>query len=442
MQLLCALFWVAAPAFAADSAYQQLLNAVPEQVSQQSSPAPSFEEELVAGGRKAQGIGLSHSGNPFDIPDFPLQQIASLLRENRGTHYRPHLPLNEAVPELSAESIEKLRQAGSNPAILDAMIDDLSKNGRWDRMDGLVDTFTGAGIKLILVVGAGYRKEAPFYAMPDGAKGRVSPDRLGRDLYITMAKWIAGAGVRRYGEKVGAWQVENEINIAGMVSHIGWRVAEDSWGDKEFLKRLLAALSETVHAEGRRLGRDLKTTHNFATDSTAWKGWAASGEETEKVDFKKDIDDYGALGLDIIGIDLYANYFFGWPLRDGTVGKTVSEAVAAAGGRPVWVLETGFPRAPGLRGFSEARQGEYFRKTFDAAYGAGADLVLAFGWFWNPQGWYTDNPKPKPWWNPQAGEQYWSPISVTHRSDGSIKDVHFGAAWDEFKSASQRWVGD
>jgi len=429
--------FLASPLFA-EPAFQQLLDSTPGQ----SAAAPTFEAAFAAPGaptRKAVGIGLSHSGDPFDIPDFPLQQIASMLKEAGGTHYRPHLPMNEAVPEVSAAMLEKLKAAGSDPALFEALTDELAREGRWERMDGLVSTIAGSGIKLILVVGAGYRKEAPLYTTPEGKQDRVSPDRIGRDRYITLARWIAGAGVRRYGDRVEVWQVENEINVAGICKKVGWRVDEKSWSDKEYLKRLIAALSDTVHSEGRRLGRDLKTTHNFATD-VGWKGWV-SAAEVAQLDFRKDIGAYGPLGLDIIGLDSYANYFYGWPMHEDKLGKIVTEAKAAAGGRPVWILETGFPGAPSAKGFSEARQGEYFRGAFDSAFGAGADVVLAFGWFWNPRGWYTDNPKPLPWWHPQACEQYWSPIQVTPKPDGS-KDVYLGKAWEEFKSASKRWLKD
>ena len=431
----------------ADSAREQLSQAAPQETKAevpavpQERRVPELPADLSPAAKKllgtAEGIGLSHSGNPFDIPDFSLGQIAGLLKQAGGTHYRPHCPINEAVPELSAQTLKRLKVAATDPATMEAMTADLAANGRWDRMDGLVNTFAGQGIKLILVVGAGYRKEAPLFVMPDGTKDHVGPDRIGRDVYIAMAKWIAGAAVRRYGDRVSLWQVENEINIAWMVSHIGWRVPDKAWGDRKFLDQLITALAQTVHQEGKRAGRPALTTHNFATDGTTYKDEVKAHEVPITV--SEDIAAFGAHDLDIVGVDLYANYFSGWPLQDKKEGGVVADAVAAAGGRPVWVLEAGFPRAPGLRGFTEARQAEYFRGLFDHCYASGAKVVLAFGWFWNPHGWYTDDPKPKPWWSPQACEQYWSPITVKHRPDGST-DVHYGPAMDELKSAAEKWV--
>ena len=419
---------------AAESAYEQLLKAAPG--SSEVVQVPSVVGVPVGQPRRIIGIGLAHSGNPFDIPDFSLAEVAVMLREAGGTHYRPHLPLNEAAPELSSSTLARLRLAAEDPAVLEAMTDELSRNGRWQRMDQLVDTFTQEKIKLILVVGAGYRKEAPLYTRPDGSKDHVSPDRIGRDVYIAMARWLAGAGVRRYGDRVEFWQVENEINSARVVAPVGWRVNEPSWGDKPFLKKLIAGLCATVHAEGARMGRPLKTAHNFATDFASWQDWVKPAPEFKIAD---DIEAFGSDGLDIVGIDMYANYFNGFPMRKDRVAEIIRQTVAASGGRPVWIMETGFPRAPALRGFTAGRQAEYFRYTFDTAYREGVSLVLAFGWFWNPKGWFTDDPNPPGWTSPQVCERYWSPLTVTKQRDGT-KDVRYGPAWQMFEDASRRWV--
>ncbi|MEK7746822.1 MAG: hypothetical protein AAB576_09160, partial [Elusimicrobiota bacterium] len=312
----------------------------------------------------------------------------------------------------------------------------LAREGRWERMDGLVDAFTGRGIKLILVVGVGYRKEAVRYRSADGSLLEASPDRIGRERYLALMRWLVGAGVRRYAGRVEFWQVENEINIARLVTRVGWRVKEKSWGDREFLRSLISTLCRTVHAEGERAGRELKTTHNFSADM-AWKDWLGPKIPAS---LSADIRAFSAPDdLDIIGVDLYANHFTGWPMFDKKVARDVAGAVSAAGGRPVWVLETGYATGPKWRGFSEGRQEDYFRKAFDAAYGAGADLVLAFGWFWNPHGWYTDNPAPLPWWHPMSPEQHWSPVHVERGADGS-RNVRLGPAYDELTQAARRWV--
>lgn len=379
---------------------------------------------------KAAGIGVAHSGDPFNIPDFTLSEIADLIRSAGGTHYRPHIPLNEAVPGISPENMTRLKKAASEPAILDAMIDELSRQGKWSRLDGLVDAFTRKGIKLILVAGCGYQKEAPLYRKADGSMESISPDRLGRDLYLAAVKWLAGAAVRRYGGRVEFWQVENEINIASFVARFGWRIKEDSWADKAYCKRLISALAAIVHSEGVKLKKNLKTTHNFATTTPLY---------TRNIPM--DLAAFSAPGdLDIIGLDFYGNYLLGWPDSADASVRQLKETVRAAGGKPVWILETGYPGGPSQRGFSEKHQTEYFKGFINGAYDAGADLVLVFGWFWNPGGWFTDSKAPLPWWKPMAVERYWSPIHIGHRPDGT-KELVFAGAWEEFKKAARKISG-
>jgi hypothetical protein len=394
---------------------------------------------------RVTGIGISHSGDPHDIPDFSPPEMAKLMRELGATHYRPHLPLNEPIKEISPEQLESLRQAQDDPALLEAMVDDLAKNGDWGKMDALVDAFSGQGIKLILVVGAAYVKECPLYTAADGTRRPISPDSLGRPLYLTAMRWLVGAGVRRYSDRVSYWQIENELNAAASVAQfVKWRVNEPSWKNLAFLKDLLQTLGDVVHEEGRSSGRELKTVHNFLC-GLPWAPWQGLVSR-KKILAPSQTPSHSPVAksrqdpLDIIGIDSYSNYYLGVPAMGRGLDKHVRDAVSASGGRPVWVLETGFPRGPRMRGFSEERQAKYFSEMFDEAYKSGASLALAFGWFWNPNGWYTDRSGSLPWWHPQAGEQYWSPIETRSGPDGS-KQRRFAPAWGEFQRAAERWSG-
>ena len=374
--------------------------------------------------RKVEGIGISHSGSPFDIPHFSLPQIAKLIKESGGTHYRPHLPLNEPLPIISQADMARLRQAAGNPALLDSMTEELSKNGRWTGMDALVKAFTDEGIKLLLVTGCGYRKEAPLAVMEDGTVIQVSPDRLGRDLYVTLIKWLVGAGVRRYADRVFVWQVENEINAAKNHARTNWRISESSWGDKAFQRRLLRELAGVVHNEGAKRGVVLRTTQNYSTMMVEWKSYIKTAGED---------------GIDIIGVDLYGNYLFGIPLRDAGMADIVAEAKQLAGERPVWVIEAGYARAPLVRGFSPDSQAEYFKRLFDRCFRSGADVVLAFGWFWNPKGWFMDGETQPQWWSPMAAEPYWSPIETGAGENGK-GDAIFHPAWSELQKAAAKWL--
>ncbi|MCX5786223.1 MAG: hypothetical protein NTX59_11100 [Elusimicrobia bacterium] len=372
--------------------------------------------------RKVEGIGISHSGTPFDIPYFSFPQIAKLIKESGGTHYRSHLPLNEPIALISKADMARLRQATTDFALLDSMIGELSKNGRWNRMDILVNAFTVQGIKVSFVTGCGYRKEAPFAEMEDGSTVQVSPDRLGRDVYVTFLKWVVGAGVRRYADRVFVWQVENEINVAQIHAMSNWRIKEPSWGDKDFQHRLLRELAAVVHNEGAKRGVVLRTTQNYATLAAEWESYVkAAGDD----------------GIDIVGVDLYGNYFFGLPLRDKEMADIVARAKQLAGVRSVWVLEAGYSREPLVRGFSPETQAEYFKRLFDRCFRSGADVVLAFGWFWNPKGWFMDGDSQPQWWSPMAAEPYWSPIEIRPGDNG--KEI-FHPAWTEFHKAASKWL--
>jgi len=280
---------------------------VPQAVQSDADEAQSSDE---AGATRARGhvtgIGISHSGNPFDTPNFSASEIASMIKKAGGNFYRPHIPLNMVLPEVSAADMKRLKKATSDYALLDSMTDELAHGNQWEKIDGLVDAFSKQGINLILVVGAGYRKEAPLYHNASGETKTVSPTDIGLDNYLTLMRWLVGATVRRYGDRVQYWQVENEINVAFMTFVTSnWRTGDTAWADHTFLNSLLRTLSTTVHAEGRKQGRQFKTTHNFATDGL-FNGWHDLTASTQWHGFAESKNDQG--DLDIIGIDIYPNY--------------------------------------------------------------------------------------------------------------------------------------
>ena len=370
--------------------------------------------------RRPQGLGFAHSGDPYDIPDFSHEEMAGIIKNYGGSYYRPHIPLKEALPEIDQEHLRRLKLAVYNPDELDSLTEELARNGKWDRIDALVDAFTSGGVKLILVVGCGYQKEAPLIKKADGKTVKVSPSAMGKELYLTLAKWYVGAAARRYASKVQVWQVENEINSA-LFHVIGkWRTKDPAWASRSYGIEMLKALSEVVHKEGARQGFALKTTQNF---STAKPGWEKYIRDSAKY-------------VDIVGIDLYANYFFGFQPADRKMADCVLKAKAVSGGKPVWVLEAGFADGPSQRGFTPQAQAIYFKRLIDRCFRNGADVVLVFGWFWNPTGWYTNSGKPAPWYSPMATEAHWSPTS----KDPKTGKISFGPAWDEFKKAAEKWL--
>lgn len=368
---------------------------------------------------KVSGLGISHSGDPYDIPDYSHADIARLIKKYGGKYYRPHIPLKEALPVISAQQVEQLKLAAQDPSVLEAMTDELARNGSWARIDAMVDTFYSHGIQLAAVAGCGYKKEIPALTRPDGKTVPATPSLLGPDVYVTMLKWYVGAAARRYAAKVPVWQVENEINT--VATHVlgGWRIKDSAWSNYDYCIKVLRELSATVHAEGEKQGLELKTTQNFATNRSSWTKYVKDS----------------APFLDIIGLDMYANYVLGWPSADEKMANLVIEAKQAGGGKPVWILEAGYARAPAVKRFTPKNQAEYFKRLIDRSFRNGADVILVFGWFWNPAGWYTDSGKPAPWYSIMAAEPYWSPTYKDKKTGSTV----FGPAWDEFQKAAGKW---
>ncbi|NLO91389.1 MAG: hypothetical protein GX410_05295 [Elusimicrobia bacterium] len=371
---------------------------------------------------KPHYLGISHSGDPFDIPDFSLEEVARMTKGNGGAYYRPHIPLKEALPVIDAQHLARLEAAQENPQEMQALIDELAENGNWARIDGMINTFVSAGLKLIVVAGCGYQKEAPSILNKDGKPLKVSPGRMGRSLYLAMLKWYVGAAVRRYGDRVKVWQVENEINTSVTHAVAGWRLKDSAWLDRNYQISMLAGLSDVVHQQGARLGYDLKTTQNYSTAIVGWEKYIRDS----------------ARYVDIVGIDLYANYFFGWPRADKAQADNVLKARAASGGKPVWILEAGFADGPKQHLFSPQTQALYFKGLIDRAFKNGAEVILVFGWFWNPAGWYTDSAKPAPWYAGNAAEAHWSPLS----RDPKTGEIRYGPAWDVFGDAAKKWCSN
>ncbi|MEI7528254.1 MAG: hypothetical protein WCK76_04860 [Elusimicrobiota bacterium] len=435
---ILALLSVSTSVFSGEAAFDQLNARAQARPPAIQSAAP--DERIAPASkpvRRAAGIGISHAGDPFDIPDFTIPEIARMVKAAGATHYRAHIPLKEVMPVLSAGDMTRLGKAVRSPALMEKMTGELSRSNAWRRIDALTDAFSQNGIRLIFVVGCGYAKEEPLFRGDGGAMVPASPGGIGREKYLAMVRWLVGAAARRYGDRVEVWQVENELNIAWVVSVVNWRVPDEAWTDTGYCRQLLKTMADTVHEEGARLGKKLKATHNFAT-GLPWQPYTKDSDADDTLSRIKGL----ASGpeLDIIGIDLYENYFYSHPLQLDRSADFVKRMVKDYPGKPVWVLETGYARGPKERGFTDKAQTDYFSSIFDSCYEAGAEMVLAFGWFYNPKGWWNSTGELPPPWHPLAVEPYWSPLKVSHGPDGA-RQIEYGKAWDELGKASRKWVG-
>ena len=83
--------------------------------------------------------------------------------------------------------------------------------------------------------------------------------------------------------------------------------------------------------------------------------------------------------IDVIGIDAYPNYYQPEPVRGEVLGERVAAASEMGCGKPLVVVETGYPTGPPERGYTEADQAEYLQEAYDASVAAGAQGFFLFG---------------------------------------------------------------
>jgi len=333
-----------------------------------------------------------------------LERLTADLVDSGADSFRPHIHWRQVEPVL----VTSLRTPGD---VTEEMVGEYAAGGPgvdWGRYDPMIDSLVDAGIEPHIVLGAAYDFQVPLLG-PDAGCALAGPDSLGHDRYLAHVHLHARAAVRRYRDRVHIWQLENELNVAGeTMLFFRWRRGR-SWMDRGFLTALIEVLSRAVHMEDS----NALASHNFHTDIKVVKGI---------YDWRKDVIRWLPF-IDVVGVDGYPNYISGWPSRGHMVGKKVREAVRVSGGRPVMVLESGYPVRPRYRGFNEARQAEYARDGLTSAREAGARGFYYYV-ICSPEGYAVDGP-----WSDrflQSVEPWWGMV----RSDDSRRP-----AWFAYKRA-------
>jgi hypothetical protein len=290
--------------------------------------------------------GFSQTDYPDSLypwKDLGLDEKLDLLvRDLRGTGvkwFRPHIHWNGIEPIADRWNI-KVKE------VTDELVQQYCNSARWGDYDAMIDKLIAGGINLFPVIGCGYIYFLPFYK--DKKSEKIIPDNVGKENYLGLLYLYARAVVRRYKKRVKYWQIENELNVAGETVIWGWRKGV-SWFNWKFLTEVLKTLNRAVKIEDP----EAKTTMNFHTDVRVVPGI---------YDWKRDIKRW-VEHIDIIGIDAYPNYVIGSPVRGEVVGKRVKAAKSLDLGKPVIVLETGYPSGPAWKGFNEARQAIYLKQA-------------------------------------------------------------------------------
>jgi len=273
----------------------------------------------------------------------------------------------------------------------------------WGAIDRIVDSLTAAGISPLPLIGDA--TTAPYLILDEGCAVRLAPEEpgrrlvecgddgcvgyegIGRDQYLGQIALHAAGAARRYRGRIHLWNTENELNWTAIhVLAAGWRKGE-AWFDASFKGRLLEVLRQSI-----RLGDPFcLTTMNLNVHDPLWltrlEGWKVH--------------------MDIVGLGAYPNYLFARPVLSGLLTRAVRSAAERGGGRPVMVLETGYPTGPALRGYGERLQCRYHDRAARGAIEQGGAGYVLFR--------LEDLPDPVPWWNLQAVEHHWGLVGTDGR---------------------------
>lgn len=340
-----------------------------------------------------------------------LSRLVGDLGASGANSFRPQIHWHRVEPVLIDPPGVRIARPED---VTDEQVEAYSKGREgvyWDDYDRMIDALVAAGIEPHIVVAAAYDFQLPSFA--SGATfERAIPDRVGRDRYIARAYLHARAAARRYRDRVHIWQLENELNCAGETLLLTrWRTGR-SWLDRGFLTALLEAISNAVRQEDPAA----LTSHNIHTDWRIIKGI---------YDWRNDVKRWLPF-LDVVGVDSYPNYIWGWPSLGRAVGRKVGRAVEVAEGRPVMVLESGYPVRPRRRGMSEKRQAEYVRDAIGSSVDAGA-VGFYYYMVCSPEGYPVEGP----WSNQffQSIEHWWGMV----RRDDTRRP-----SWFAFQEAVRR----
>lgn len=335
-----------------------------------------------------------------------LQRLVDDMQACGADSFRPQLHWHQVEPFLAAGL--------SGPEdVTEELVDTYAhghKWGNWARYDRMIAALVQRRIEPHIVLGAGYDFQLPISSVGRTC-ARAVPDCIGRDRYLAHLYLHARAAVRRYNTRVHVWQLENELNAAGeTMLFVRWRSGR-SWLDFGYLTAIMDVLSRAVRTEDPTA----LTSHNFLTQWRVIPGI---------YDWRKDVKRWHRY-LDIIGVDAYPNYLFGLPSRGAALAKPVRRAVEIAEGKPVMVLESGYPVKPRHRGMSEARQAEYACDVLPAAVEAGASGFYYYTLV-SPEGF----PVQGPWSNRffQSVEPWWGMVRI----DDSKRP-----AWFEYQKAME-----
>ncbi len=273
--------------------------------------------------------------------------------------------------------------------LTDVEIENLMNNGahEWDVLEYILDKADEKGIIIIMAIGIGHQDRPP--GTPQYPNANMAPDNsadfdtengkyiaVSADDYLYNLSLYSRAVIRRYANRVGYWQVENELNAARFAESFHWWRKGNLWREEQpggFQDRVWQTLINAVREEDPRS----KILHDFHMFNIV--------ERLER----------WASDLDIVGINFYPNQLFAYPVLGFAIGeyvwatRRVLKGLQMAG-KPVWVTETGYPAkttatAPDpynvdddVMFYSEERQHQYITDALNGSVTNGADAFFYF----------------------------------------------------------------
>lgn len=340
----------------------------------------------------------------FDIDGVPFVKLSSIKMDNLEyldqlvamdvSHVRVYLNwvyIESVLPTpIQNYTVAELRANTT-------WIEPYSETLDWSIPDYYVDTLLGVGIKPLIEIGEGTTHCLPPIGSSSGPP--ASPDNLGDSNYLAYMYRYCRAAVHRYKDRVGIWQIENELNEAYVEAVSGirspstlgrWR---NIWGDWDWVTELLETLNWSVHDEDS----SLLTTTNLHTDIPEHVH-----ELLHLPGYYEQAAAQWADYMDVVSFDAYPNYVIATPSYATELGDRAANILAAVNYTlPVMVMEAGYPTAndtaaqPNQVNYTQARQGDYFTDAIGSvvdAGGSGFGVFTCYGCpgFSPPPGGYTD----------------------------------------------------
>ncbi len=342
------------------------------------------------------------SGLPYE---GRLERLVGDMVQLGADSFRPQIHWHQVEPSLAAGL--------SGPQdVTDELVDSYAGGDeliRWELYDMLIDSLVAADIEPHVVIAAAYDFQLPA-SRAGRTCARVTPDCLGRTGTRVTPTSTPG---RRSGDTVTGCTCGN------------WRTSSTARGDaaaggledREIVVRLRdfrTALIEVLSRAVREEDPTALTSHNFLSEIRIIR---------DAFDWRNDVRRWLPY-LDIVGVDPYPNYLFGWPSRGRAVGKRGEAGGRGLGGPSgdgprIWLSRQATPE-----GYERGRQAEFVCDATASSVEAGACGFYYYE-LCSPEGY----PVQGPWTNKyfQSIEPWWGLV----RNDDTRRP-----AWYEYQAAS------